>query len=508
MCFEDLLLPIGLECPKELLGVGVANVTTDSREVVENSIFICIKGKDYDGHVYISEAINAGARVIVAENVRNECVGGAALLYAENTRNVASLLYNLWYKDPVSKMKFIGVTGTNGKTSVSYMILQILESVGYKTGLIGTIECLSAGRRKIEIEGNMTTPAPQALYCALGEMSDDGVEYVVMEVSSHALAQCRTDPITFDVAIFTNLSEEHLDFHRDMEDYYKAKEKLFLQTKSAVINVDCSAGERLYSFLCEQEVFKKSCSRFKGDFCALDEKSSTSGIEYVLVKNDDKSKAQAVKCSLCGDFQVMNSLQAIAAAELCGIDSSLSCAALEKISLISGRLERVSDCNSIQSDVNVFIDYAHTPDALERLLRSVRAMQPRGTRIILLFGCGGDRDRSKRKIMGSIASRLADLVVITSDNSRSEMPGDIIKDILKGIDKEKKFAVIESRREAIFEAIVNLARSNDTVILAGKGHESYEITADGKRPFDERAIVRCALMERRKFGEKGCKDEG
>ena len=498
MCFEELLLPIGLDCPKELFGVTVSKITTDSREVVENSIFICVKGKNDDGHRYIKDAINAGAKVIVAENVRNECVGGAALLYAKNTRNVASLLYNLWYKDPVSKMKFIGITGTNGKTSTAYMLLQILESAGYKTGLIGTVECLSASRRRLKIEGNMTTPAPQALYRILKEMSDDGVEYVIMEVSSHALAQCRTDPITFDVAIFTNLSEEHLDFHSDMEDYYKAKEKLFLQTKSAVVNVDCAAGEKLYSFLCEQDVCKKSCSRIKGDFCAFDEKCSRFGTEYVLVKNNDKCKAQTVRCPLFGEFQIMNSLQAIGAAELCGIDVSLSCAAIEKMDAVSGRLERVE--NSF--DLTIFIDYAHTPDALERLLRSVRNMQPKESRIILLFGCGGERDKGKRKVMGQIASRLADFVVVTSDTSRNEDPKEIIKDILKGIDKEKEFAVIESRKEAIFDAIIRYARSNDTVVLAGKGHESYEITADGKHPFDEREIVRVALAERREYNRQ------
>ena len=190
----------------------------------------------------------------------------------------------------------------------------------------------------------------------------------------------------------------------------------------------------------------------------------------------------------------MNSLQAIAAAELCGVEISLSCAAIEQMDAVSGRLERVLP--EQKSDISVFIDYAHTPDALETLLRSVKAMQPKESRIILLFGCGGDRDKGKRKVMGQIASRLADFVVVTSDNPRSEDPKEIIKDILKGIDKEKEFAVRESRKEAIFDAILRYARSNDTVVLAGKGHEPYEITADGKHPFDERAMVRSALSER------------
>ena len=499
MCFDELLLPLGLKCPEKLFGVTVSKITTDSREVVENSIFICVKGRDNDGHRYIEEAARAGARVIVAENVRNECVGGAALLYANNTRRFASLLYNLWYKEPVGKMKFIGITGTNGKTSVSYMLLRILETAGYSVGLIGTVECLSRGRRKINVEGNMTTPAPHVLYRALSEMCDDGVEYVIMEVSSHALSQCRTDPIFFDVAVFTNLSQDHLDFHSDMEDYYKAKEKLFLQTKSAVINVDCDFGKRLYALLGEQAILKKSCSRKRGDFCALDEKTSLSKTEYVLIKDNDRCKAQTVRCSLFGNFQVMNSLQAISAAELCGVDSSLSCAALEKMCSVSGRLERLEAelPDGEKNDISVFIDYAHTPDALEKLLRSVRAMLDKDSRIILLFGCGGDRDRGKRKIMGQIASRLADFVLVTSDNPRSEDPKKIIKDILKGIDKEKEFAVEVSRKKAIRDAILSYARSNDTVILAGKGHESYEITADGKHPFDERTIAKNALAERR-----------
>ena len=494
MRFEELLLPVGLECPKELFGVEVSRIVTDSRKVIENSIFICVKGMHDDGHRYISDAIDAGAKVIVAENVRNECVGGAALLYAKNTRRLASLLYNLWYDDPVDKMKFIGITGTNGKTSLAYMLLEILESTGYKTGLIGTVECLSCNRKKLTVEGNMTTPDPNTLYGMLREMSNDGVEYVVMEVSSHALAQCRTDPICFEAAVFTNLSEEHLDFHGNMEDYYKAKEKLFLQTRSAVVNIDNDAGKRLYSFLGEQGILKKSCSRKEGDFCALNEKCTCYGIEYILIRNGDKCNSQRVKCGLLGDFQIMNSLEAIATAELCGIDVSRSCNAIEKMNGVSGRMERVDFCES--QDISVFIDYAHTPDALEKLLRNVRKIQPKDSRTVIVFGCGGDRDKGKRKIMGQIASRLADLVVITSDNSRSEPPELIIKDILKGIDKEKEFAVIESRREAIFAVIVCYARENDTVILAGKGHELYEITADGKHFFDERLIAIEALRRR------------
>lgn len=493
MCFDDLLLPLGLDCPKELYRVEVANITTDSRKVNENSIFICVCGSSDDGHNYVDEAIRRGARVIVAEKVRNECVGGAALLCAENTRRLASLLYNLFYNDPVSKMKFIGITGTNGKTSVSFALLEILEAAGYKTGLIGTLGDFSCGRRAIERSGNMTTPDPEALYSALAKMAEDGVEYVVLEVSSHALSQERVAPITFDTAVFTNLSEEHLDYHRDMEDYYSAKQKLFLQSKSAVVNIDDPAGKRLYSFLDGQELLRKSCSRTEGDFCALEARSTINGTNYVLVENYDKCNAYSVRLRSLGDFQVMNSLEALAAARLCGVDINIAVEALSNMNAPAGRLELISEpCD----DIKVLIDYAHTPKALEALLRSVRMAVPSNSRLILVFGCGGDRDKGKRKIMGQVASRLADLTVVSSDNPRSEDPKDIIKDILKGIDKEKEFAVIESRKDAILAAITQYARKGDTVILAGKGHENYEITSLGKRPFSEREIAKEALLLR------------
>ena len=503
MLYNELLLPLGLECPTELFGVEVAGIATDSAKVVENCIFICVRGTRYDGHDYVNEAISAGARVIVAEKVRNECVGGAALLYVENTRRAAALLYNLWYGDPSSKMRFVGVTGTNGKTSVAYMLYGILRSVGYKTGLIGTVETVSAGKR-LAVSAGMTTPDPESLYSTLAQMYRDGVEIVVMEVSSHALAQCRTDAIVFECAIFTNLSEEHLDFHKSMEDYYKAKLKLFYGAKSAVINVDDNAGKRIFDSLCGAETLKKSCSRREGDFCALDAKCAFHTTEYLLIRENDKCNARRVELPLAGEFQVMNSLEAIAAAEMLGVDIAVACGALEKIERISGRLELVES-----KEINVLIDYAHTPDALERVLRSVRSFMLKGSKLILLFGCGGDRDKSKRKTMGQIASRLADFTVVTSDNSRSESPREIIKDILKGINKEKEFIVIESRRDAIIAAIAQYARQGDTVLLAGKGHEAYEIDSTGRHPFDEREIIKHALRRRDEIsGRKGKKNEG
>ena len=495
MCFEELLLPIGLDCPEELFGVEVALLTSNSEAVVENSIFICIKGKRYDGHDYIEKALEAGAKVIVAENVRDGCVGGAAILYVDNTRRVASLLYNLWYGNPAGRMKFIGITGTNGKTSVSFMVLEILEAAGFKVGLVGTVEYLSPNRRRIDTGANMTTPDPDTLYSILAQMCKDGAEYVVMEVSSHALVQSRTDAIFFEVAAFTNLSEEHLDFHSDMNDYYKAKKKLFKQSKRAVINIDNEYGRILDKELAMRGQFKKSCSCVAGDFCSLDAAFTDEGSTYIFVENRDMCNAQRIRLKLKGSFQVMNSLQALAIARMCSVDRNVAIRAIENMSGVRGRLEEIG--LDSDSDIRVFIDYAHTPDALEKLLRSVKAFLKDGERIILVFGCGGDRDKGKRKIMGQIATRLADFSVVTSDNSRSEPPMKIISEILKGINKEKEFAVFESRKEAIFASVIEFARANDTVILAGKGHETYEIDRDGRHPFDERKMVLEALAIRK-----------
>ena len=275
-----------------------------------------------------------------------------------------------------------------------------------------------------------------------------------------------------------------------MESYYKAKEKLFEQSRRAVVNSDDAAGRRLMRFLEKKGIPYKSCSRTEGDFCALLEKhGSPCGIEY-LIKNADGEYRVSLP-NFSGEFQVMNSLEAAAVALSLGISPSTVADAFEKMEGISGRLESVFA--HPKQKISVFIDYAHTPDALERLLRSVRGLRRNGGRIILLFGCGGDRDRGKRREMGAIASRLADFVVVTSDNSRSEEPRLIIDDILKGIDKEKEYTVIEDRRTAIVRTVTQYARERDIIVLAGKGHERYEIDSRGVRAFDEREIVREAF---------------
>lgn len=490
MRFEKLLFDAGLECPRELEGKICSGVVTDSRKVTKNCIFVCICGSVCDGHDHIDEAIKAGASVIVAENVRGVCVGGAAIILVENTRLTASLLYNSWYGSPSADLRIIGVTGTNGKTSTALMMLSIFEEAGYPCGFLGTVGYMSVGRRQIR-EAEMTTPDPMTLYSALAEMKRDGAEYVFMEVSSHALAQSRVGAINFDTAVFTNLSEDHLDFHGDMEEYYKAKEILFSQCRRAVINIDDAAGWRLFRSLENSRMDKKSCSLDEGDFCALMPRSMGSlGSEYAIKTANGLHR---VFLPLAGEFQIMNSLEAAAVALMHGIPIDRIRKAFASMDGISGRMEPL--VGHKKQNFDIFIDYAHTPDALEKLLRSVRAFKDDKARIILQFGCGGEREKEKRRMMGQIASRLADFTIITSDNPRNEAPDAIISDILKGVDKEKPYTVIADRRRAIEEAICTYARRGDVLLLAGKGHETYQIDASGKHGFDEREIVREALRK-------------
>ena len=495
----ELFRKAGLECPPDCESIEIKNIVTDSKKVEKGSLFICLRGRSFDGHKYIDSAIEAGAAVIIAEQKRDVCVGGAAAyIMLDNTRKVTALLYNAWYGRPTDDLKIIGVTGTNGKTSVTTMLYEIFSFAGYRCGLIGTVCRLSADGRALARNfsdplSNMTTPDPEELYALLAQMVKDRVEYVFMEVSSHALFLSKVDAIHFEYAVFTNLTQDHLDFHESMEDYYRAKRKLFSMSRKAFICIDGEYGNRLAKE-CECPFFTLSVN--KGDFCALDViMYGSEGSEYKLVYPDGEGN---VKISVAGSFGVINSLTAAAVSLDCKIPFETLTGALLNAKGAKGRMEKVE---LPDNDITVIIDYAHTPDALEKLLLNVRSIKETDGRIILVFGCGGERDRSKRKAMALIASRLSDMVIVTSDNSRGEDPNQIFSDILKGIDKEKNHTVIDSRSAAIENAVVN-ARSGDIVVLAGKGHENYEINAEGKIPFDETKIVKTSYAKRRKVREE------
>ncbi|MBQ7384223.1 MAG: UDP-N-acetylmuramoyl-L-alanyl-D-glutamate--2,6-diaminopimelate ligase [Clostridia bacterium] len=483
-----------IEYPREAENIEVTDIVTDSGCAREGSLFICINGLTRDGHEYIGDAVGRGAKVIVAEQVRDVGVGGAAAtIYVDNTRQAAALLYNSWYCDPAKDMKLVAVTGTNGKTSVTYILKKIFERAGKRCGLIGTVGCFCADKRLDSKNrnplANMTTPDPEELYRLLALMRDEGAEFVFIEATSHALALSKLDALTFDTAVFTNLTQDHLDFHGDMEGYFASKARLFGMCRRAVINIDDSWADRFIESARCKEIYTVSANR-KADFCAENVKiCGAEGSEYALGFGDEKID---IKIPICGRFFVNNSAEAAAVARLYGISHEDIRDALLSLEGVDGRMERVKLGDD--AEISVFIDYAHTPDALEKLLKSARDFREAGQRIVLLFGCGGDRDRSKRRQMAHIASRLSDFVIVTSDNSRSESAETIISEILSGIDKEKEYAAIPDRAEAIEYAIAN-ARAGDIILLAGKGHERYEIDRRGKHPFDEREIARAAYYK-------------
>lgn len=488
--------PLGITCPEGEEDREIEEIVTDSREACAGCMFVCIRGLHTDGHAYISDVIRMGAVCILTEkNAPFEKIEGVIYLEAPDTRRAAALLYHAWYGYPTRRLKLIGVTGTNGKTSVTHMLRAVLEAALYRCGLIGTVGCESVGRhlenRMRDSLANMTTPDPRELYRMLAEMADDGVEYVLMEVTSHALALGKLEPIEFEAAIFTNLTPEHLDFHKTMDCYADAKAELFRKSKLSVINADSPYAERMIRAATGRVV---TCGiGSPADYTAsVVTPTGTDGVGYDLCSDHSSLR---LRCPIPGAFTVTNSMQAAVTAMELGVGARCVQDALGTLSGVKGRMERVG--LGAGADFTVLIDYAHTPDALENLLRTAAPLKDREGRVVLLFGCGGDRDRSKRPVMGKIASDNADLVIVTSDNSRGEDPNDIICEIVGGMDQRKPYVVIVDRGEAIEYAIEN-ARRGDVILLAGKGHEEYEISRAGRKPFYEKEIARRAFEARSK----------
>lgn len=492
MRLGDLCRAAALDCPEGSAGTEIRAIAMDSGNVTPGSLFVCIRGLHTDGHTYIGEAIAKGAVCVLCES-GFQPEPPVPTVYAEHTRRACARLYNAFYGNPAASLKFIGVTGTNGKTTVTHMLRAILETSMYRCGLIGTVGCESAGRHlsagNRDPLANMTTPDPPELYRMLREMVDDGVEYVLMEVTSHALALGKLDPIRFEAGIFTNLTPEHLDFHKTMENYASAKAELFRRSALSVINHDSPYGDIMLSAAGGRAVSCSAVAR-PADYRAENLRfASVRGVEYELHSGNTRMK---ISCPIPGGFTVMNSMQAAACALELGIGPPSIQDALASMTGVKGRMERVR--LGVGADFSVLIDYAHTPDALEKLLRTARDTCADGQRIVLLFGCGGDRDRGKRAVMGSVAELYADRVIVTSDNSRSEDPQSIIADILAGM-RRGDAEVIPDRAEAIRQAVLT-AKKNDLILLAGKGHEEYEIDRTGRHRFCEREIVRRAYQER------------
>lgn len=438
-------------------------------------MFVALRGTHFDGNRFAGEAERNGARYLVTDTDAPHT--SMCVLTVSDARAALARIWSNYYGNPADRMNMIAVTGTNGKTTTSYLLRAVLEEAGYRCGLIGTVN------------GAMTTPDPDELYRRLREFADSGVQYAVMEASSHALALRKLEPIRFRAGIFTNLTPEHLDFHGTMEAYRDAKAILFDQCETSYFNYDDFFGRQIYCRAKGSKYFYSAQSSAPPYHAANIRECGIDGVEYHLFCRDLLFR---VKCPVPGEFTVYNTMAAAACAVGLGICPKTVRAAFSKMTGVPGRMERVATPDGAFS---VFIDFAHTPDAMEKLLRSVRrAMKPR-QRLVVLFGCGGDRDRSKRPVMGSVATRYADLTVITSDNSRSEDPMAIIRDICTGVEENAEYRVIPERRDAIFR-VIEEAREGDVILLVGKGHETTEITAKGTFPFCERELVREALRHR------------
>lgn len=459
------------------LELDIKDVVYDSRKVTPGCIFICITGFQVDGHKYLKDAIAKGAAAAVIE--KDVEVEGITVVKVKDTRKAMPMVGSNFYKHPTEKLKLIGITGTNGKTTTIYLLKSILEQAHKKASMIGTIS-IKIGNE--EVESSRTTPESVDLQKLFKEMLDKDMEYAVMEVSSHALDLGRVDNCSYRIGIFSNLTQDHLDYHKDFDNYREAKKKLFYKTTHAnIINIDDKHGKIIAE---EIKNLKTPLITYgidsNADIMAKNIEISAKGIKFTLVTPKYKIN---LKNNTPGKFSVYNCLAAAAAAYAEGIDKDTIKDGLHNISKVPGRSEVVN----IDKPYTVIIDYAHSPDGLENILNSVR--QYAKGRIITVFGCGGDREKEKRPIMGEVAGRLSDYCVVTSDNPRSEEPESIIKQVEQGISSTKcDYICIENRRDAIKYALT-IAKKDDIVLLAGKGHETYQVLKDGTIHFDEREII-------------------
>ena len=463
--------------------VEISGIAYDSRRVQQGNIFVCISGFKEDGHSFIQSAMEKGASVLVVEK-DVDVPETITVIKVENSRVALAPMSANYFEKPSKKITLIGVTGTNGKTSTTYIIKSILDIIGKKVGIIGTIENRIGD---IVIPTERTTPESFEVQKLFDEMRSQGVDDVVMEVSSHALDLNRVDLCDFDVAVFTNLTQDHLDYHITMENYKKAKAKLFENTKKCVINIDDPWGEFMINS--SKDTVITFAIEKEADLKAENIKIIAEGVNFTLKY---KEKAYPVKLNIPGKFSIYNALGAIGACVFLGIPMEDIIKGIEVMEGIRGRFQVIKG----QKGINAVVDYAHTPDGLENILNTAKEFTK--GRIITVFGCGGDRDKTKRPVMGEVAGRLSHFCIITSDNPRSEEPEAILKDVEVGMVKTScPYEKIVDRREAIFKA-VEIATINDLIIIAGKGHETYQIFPHGTIHFDDAEVIAEAMEE----GEK------
>lgn len=470
----------------------IVALTVDSRAVGEGTCFIAIPGNVTDGNRFVPSAIESGAAAVVSEQpcTAQAEKAGVVWMQVKDAHEVAGLMGAAWNEHPSQHMKVVGLTGTNGKTTTTFIIHSIFKKVWQRAGLIGTVYCDNGAEKT---ESKLTTPGAVDLQNLLGEMVGNGCRGVAMEVSSQALSQKRPAGVEFDVAVFTNLTQDHLDYHHTMEEYFMAKASLFEQMATqpkgkkkpvALINQDDAYGRRLIEMFSSRLNVKTYGFSVGADFRMLTHNVSARGSEYELVC---KGKSYLVRVPLIGRFNMYNSLAALAAAVCAGVPVREAVAALADCPQVPGRLEQVANRCGVQA----FVDYAHTPDALENVCRTLKELSTR--RLITVFGCGGDRDPGKRPLMGAVASRLSDICIVTSDNPRTEDPEEIIRQVLAGMPAGTE--AIADRAQAI-RAAIELSRKGDIVLVAGKGHENYQEINGVRNDFSDAVWVRRALMDK------------
>ena len=489
---KDIISTLDVQQVQGNQNVSIQDITADSRAVKPNSLFIALDGATVDGHNYIDKAVDAGAvAVIVSKPVT--VPADVCVITVDDTRQAMMVCVPYFFDYPANRMRMVGVTGTNGKTTTTHMIRHILKAQGHKVGVIGTVHIM-IGDTSYPIHN--TTPDVVDLQHILHQMVQENVEYCVMEVSSHALALGRVSGVEFDTAVFTNLTQDHLDFHKTFENYLAAKCKLFEQVsapnqvkdnKGAVINIDDSYGHRVIEKTTAPTITYSTLG--KGTLNASDVHMSTKNSQYTV---NYKGESYPVSMNTTGLFNVYNTLAAIGACLQEGISMEAIDTALKTFSSVPGRFELIEE----GQDFAVVVDYAHTPDGLQNILETAKAIKE--NRIIIVFGCGGDRDATKRPIMGRIAAEYGDKIYVTSDNPRTEDPVQIVKDVEVGVKEALRegtsYEVIVDRREAINHAIHD-AKAGDIVIIAGKGHENYQILKNETIHFDDREEARKALKE-------------
>jgi UDP-N-acetylmuramoyl-L-alanyl-D-glutamate--2,6-diaminopimelate ligase len=475
--------------------VEIASLAYDSRKVGPGALFFCVPGEKADGHEFAAGAVEAGAGALVVE--RELDLDVAQVVVADARAAMAPLAARFW-GDPTSELRVVGVTGTNGKTTTAFLIREVLEAAGVQCGLLGTVRQVVGG---VEEDAERTTPEAIDLQATFRRMLEAGDQACVMEVSSHALALHRAEAIHFEVALFTNLTQDHLDFHGDMEEYFRSKRRLFeAGPQASIVNVDDPYGRRLAE---EFDCITFSSEAVEADFAAHDVSFDTTGARFTVnspptgrnVASEETFRPVGgevgVRTGLPGEFNVANALGALAAAVALGFSAEMAAEGLGRAERVPGRFEPIDEGQGFA----VLVDYAHTPDSLENVLRAARQLTE--GRLIVVFGAGGDRDRDKRPQMGRAGAEFSDLAIVTSDNPRSEDPDAIVAEVVAGIEGGAVVEVEPDRRAAIALALGS-AQAGDTVVIAGKGHEQgQELKGGRKVPFDDREVAR---EELRKLG--------